>query len=371
MPNAVTKTVKDHLRDAEEIIRRLNAEAVVYRREIKQLQREEDTAEAIRKEIFAIAAHDPEPPEWLTGKSGKIGARGTPMTIWSDWHASEVVKGAQINYVNEFNSAICKQRAFRLFDTTVDLSYNHMGRAKTQYPGIIVMLGGDMIGGNIHEELAWTNDRTPHQAVNDCTDLIGAGLEKMASAFGKVYVPAVVGNHGRSTKFSHYKDRVFHNYDWSIYCNLIRYFQKEKRIRFLVPDGADATVKSYGMRYFLTHGDDLGVKGGDGIIGAIGPIVRGTLKIGAQQAQMGQDFDIACICHWHQMLWLPRAIVNNALKGPDEYSMLKLRAPAMHPSQALWFNHPEWGITARWEVFLEGQKLANEDSHKHWVSWQG
>jgi hypothetical protein len=68
------------------------------------------------------------------------------------------------------------------------------------------------------------------------------------------------------------------------------------------------------------------------------------------------------------MLWLPGVIVNNALKGYDEYAMLQLRALYSRPSQALWFHHPEHGITARWEIFLE--KLRTANASKNWVSWQ-
>lgn len=363
------KTLKDMFEDQRQIITSKSAEIVDLKRTLQAIRRENDTAEAIRKEIWGLASHNPEPPTWVSGKGGKIGARGCPITVWSDIHYGEVVDPDQVNGVNTYNAAVAKKRLFRLYDTTVDLAYNHMGRAKTEYPGIIVCLGGDMIGGDIHEELLATNDRTPHQSVNDLTDILAAGLEKMAGAFGKVYAPAVVGNHGRSTKRMLMKNRVFTNYDWSIYCNLARYFRKDKHIHIDVPNGADAFFNSFGVRYMLTHGDSLGVKGGDGIIGAIGPIMRGTIKLGRQTHQIGMDFDELILCHWHQMLWLPNVTVNNSLKGFDEYVALGLRAPYSRPSQALWFNHPEHGTTARWEIFLEGRKKA--EAAKEWVSWQG
>jgi hypothetical protein len=362
------KSDAQRLLDAEDILRKKNLELLDARRTIKALQFEHDTAEKIRAEIFAIAAHNPEPPTWISGRGGKIGSRGCPITVWSDSHYGEVISKDEVNGVNVYNASIAKKRLFRLYDTTVDLSYNHMGRAKTEYPGIIVCLGGDMVGGDIHEELEATNDRTPHQSVNDLTDILAAGIELMASKFGKVYVVCVVGNHGRSHKKPRFKHLVYTNYDWAVYCNLARYFKKEKHIRIDVPNSADAHFISYGVHYMLTHGDNLGVKGGDGIIGAIGPIMRGSIKLGQQTHKVGLDFDELILCHWHQMLWLPGVTVNNAAKGFDEYAALKLRAPPSRPSQALWFNHPEWGTTARWEIFLEGRQKATDG--KAWVSWQ-
>lgn len=332
---------------------------------IRGLQREADTAEQIRQAIYNISAHDPEPPAWLI-KEGKAGHRGTPMTIWSDWHYGEVVRGEEVGGVNEFNAEVAAKRIKKLPETIIDLAFNHMGKASTKYPGIVVMLGGDMISGDIHQELAESNDRTPFQCVNDLTDLIAGNLSVLADKFGRVFVPCVVGNHGRGTHKPRMKGRIFTSFEWNIYCNLARYFKKDKRVQFYIPEETDAYFRVYDTRFLLTHGDSLGVKGGDGIIGAIGPIMRGALKVGKSESHIGRDFDYIVMGHWHQMLWLPGAIVNNSLKGYDEYARLALRAPYSRPSQALWFVHPEHGVTARWEVFLDGRKSA---APGEWCSW--
>lgn len=164
------------------------------------------------------------------------------------------------------------------------------------------------------------------------------------------------------------KNRVFTNYDWSIYCALERDFKKDKRIKIMVPSEADAHFNVFGHRFLLTHGDSLGVKGGDGIIGSIGPIMRGLIKLHNSKAQINRDFDTALLCHWHQYFTLPGLIVNGSLKGYDEYSQLALRAKFQRPIQALSFIHPEHGITAQWPVYLEGQQAST--GPRDWVSWQ-
>ena len=65
---------------------------------------------------------------------------------------------------------------------------------------------------------------------------------------------------------------------------------------------------------------------------------------------------------------VPGLIVNNSFKGYDEFARLALRAPYSRPSQALWFTHPEHGITAHWQVYLEDLKTADKASS--WVLWQ-
>lgn len=347
------------------LIRQKNAELHEQRKTITRLTQDHDDARTVRENIYKIAAYDPEPPEW-TVREGRAGARGVPATIWSDWHYGEVVR---MPGINNYDKTVAKRRIKRLAETTVDLAVNHMGRAKITYPGCIVALGGDMLGGDIHEELMKTNDRTTQQAIEDLTDLIAGALELMATTFGKLYVPCVVGNHGRSTKKMQMKERVFTSHEWNVYCNLARHFKRSKHVQFSIPETADHLFNIFGHRYLLTHGDSLGTKGGDGIIGALGPIMRGNLKTHRSEAQLGRDYDTLLIGHWHQYITLPGLIVNNSLKGYDEYAHLTLRAPHSRPSQALWFTHPQHGLTAHWQVYLEEQ-LTPITAAMPWVQWQ-
>jgi predicted phosphodiesterase len=337
-------------------------------RDIKALTKENDTAEQIRTAIYGLASRTPEPPKWLDTFKDQVGfSNEVPCTIWSDWHYGERVRPEEVGGMNDFDAEVASTRITKLVDAIIDLSFNHAGRAKKKYPGIVVMLGGDMITGDIHEELTATNDRTTQQCINDLTDLIAAGLSTLADRFGRVFVPCVVGNHGRSTRKPRMKGRVYTSHEWNIYCNLERHFRKDKRIQFHIPNESDAHFSVYGHRFLLTHGDSLGVKGGDGIIGAIGPIMRGSIKTARGEAAIGRDYDTIVMGHWHQMLWLPGCIVNGALKGYDEYARLAIRAPYSPASQALWFVHPKHGITVRREVILQDQPAALEQ--REWLTW--
>jgi hypothetical protein len=367
--NGVSKTDVDRLLDAQEIIRRKNNDILALRNNVGRLQREADTADEIRRVIFNLSEHNPEPPAWTHKIGGPSEHRGGPVGMWSDIHYGEVIDPSQVGGVNKFNAAIAKKRMQKLVDTTADLCFNHMGSAHKTYPGIVICLGGDMISGVIHEELAESNDRTPMQAVNDLTDLLAGCIENTATKFGRVFLPCVVGNHGRTTHKPRLKSAVFHSYDWGIYCNLARHFRGTKTIQFMIPNETDARFDVFGHRFLLTHGDNLGVKGGDGIIGAIGPITRGSLKVHASEAEIGRDFDTLLIGHWHQYISLPGLVVNNSVKGYDEYARLRLRAKYSRPSQALFFVHPQHGVTAHWQVYLE-PKLNKKEATKTWVEWQ-
>jgi len=70
-----------------------------------------------------------------------------------------------------------------------------------------------------------------------------------------VYIPAVVGNHGRIDKKPRAKNRVYDNYDWLAYQLLKRHFAGGKSISFGIADGADQVFTVHNTSYLLTHGD--------------------------------------------------------------------------------------------------------------------
>lgn len=344
----------------------LKTKVKLLEKDLESIQRHNDDAAAIRKTIYGLASATPEPPKWVLGSHGK-GLSGVPMTIWSDWHWGEVVNPAEMAGVNKFNRTIAKQRLKHLVESTIDLCFNHM--TNPDFPGIVICLGGDMITGNIHEELQDTNEGYVQQTLLELQEQLITALTLMAEKFKRVFVPCVVGNHGRISHRPRMKGHVYDSYEWNLYCQLERYFKNDRRFQFLVPEETDAYFTVLGHRFLLTHGDTLGVKGGDGIIGCLGPIARGAHKLGRSEAQIGRDFDTMVIGHWHT--YVPRGdsipvIVNGTLKGYDEYARLGLRVPYTRPSQALWFVHEKYGITAQWPIYLEAVKK----SDNRWLRFQ-
>lgn len=360
--------VQEKPADAPRIIR-LQDENTRLRSEIKAVHRDNLDAETVRRAIFGLAESTTAPPTWLTQptRGPKRHMVSVPSTIWSDWHLGENVTRAEVNGVNEFNLKIAAERIDRLVERTIDLCFEHM--TQPDYPGIVVNLIGDIVSGDIHQELSETNDSELFQIVLWARDHIIPALKRMADRFGRVFVPCVPGNHGRTTRKPQAKRYIYKNADWLIYCLIERHFLEvgDDRVTFSIPATGEALYQVFNHRYMAVHGDDLGVRGGDGIIGAIGPIMRGEIKVNGSSSQIGRGYDTLLMGHWHQTLWLPRAIVNNTLKGYDEYARRMLRAPATPPAQNLWFTHPTRGITARWEVRLDD---APSLCPAPWLTWE-
>lgn len=317
------------------------------REELEELRRRFAAQEELSRSRFT--------PRIIPAASHSAGAPGFPVTIWSDWHWGEVVRLDEVGGVNEFNEDIALRRVDNLVNGTVTLLREYAGQMP-EYPGIYVCLGGDFFSGSIHDELVETNWCPVAGQAFQLKEVIAGALIRLADEFGDVHVPCVVGNHGRNAKRPRAKLRVQENSEYWLYRALAGHFAGDKRFHFVVAEQTDVDFEIYGHRFKLTHGDALGVKGGDGQVGALGPIVRGTLKTNASERQVRREFDTLIIGHWHS--YQPRGqlvpcIVNGTLKGYDEYARTFLRAPYGRPSQALWLVSPKHGIGAQWEVFCE------------------
>ncbi len=295
-----------------------------------------------------MADATPRPPSWVTKPRLKSGEPGIPTLLCSDWHWGEVVDPAQIQGVNEFNLDIARRRLRKLIENALDLLFRHT----VGYSGesLILPLGGDMVSGNIHEELVATNEVEIMPCVLDLRDSLVWAIRELRKHVGKILIVGVRGNHGRNTKKMWAKASCFTSFDWLLYQMLARAFDGDKGVTFIIPSGPDAFYPVAGWRYVLSHGDTLG-KGGDGMIGALGPIVRGDHKKRSRNAQIRLAYDTLVIGHYHQLKMMRRIVVNGSLIGYTEYAN-QWNLEFEPPQQALWFTHPEYGPTISMPVFL-------------------
>ena len=330
--------------------------------ELKLAQKESADSKKIKEIIGDIASKtaNMKPPKWMDSKPAMPHSSGIPTLFLSDLHWGENVRPSQINYVNQYNLQIARDRLKNCVDSAVDLL--RIISPEMDYQGIVVALGGDMVSGDIHEELAESNELPTIPTVLDLLNALASAIGHLADCFGNVFVPCVTGNHGRNTKKIRSKDRHHTSFDWLLFQLLARHFQDDKRVTFFIPDGSDASYKVHNTKYVLTHGDQF--RGGDGMIGALGPIIRGDHRKRSRNGQIDLSYDVMICGHWHQYMHLTRLIVNGSLKGYDEYAYTN-NFGFEQPQQALWLTHPKHGITFRMPVYVDRDKQAPKTA---WVS---
>lgn len=359
----ILSTERDPLASAKLEIKQL-------KKELENVIKENMDATVVKKEIYGLQ-HEPEAPEWVLDqkKVGRKARAGIPFLHWSDWHYGEVTTLAGTAGANEFNREIAKRRIHALVEGSIRLARGFAFREDASPPpGIVVAINGDLISGDIHEELRETNEVPPFVCVQELFDQLVVAINELKAQFGKVFVPCTVGNHGRSTLKPRSKNRVFLSYEWNLFQQLRKYYESDPRVVIMVADNADLLYRVNGHAFLQTHGDALGVKGGDGIIGALGPIARGAVKLRNSEFKIGRDYDYLIMGHWHQDLWIGRTFVNGCLCGYNEYARLMLRAEPSRASQQIWFVHPEHGVTARLPVFVDvGEKIAVQGVKPKWV----
>ena len=340
--------------------------------QIRELSRTNLSDEQVREFVFGLSKQDPSYKEWdLTPYlTEDPSGPGIPTLQLSDWHIGEVVDPNTINGVNEFDLEIADKRIERLLNKLLILC--NVVKAED---GIVVILGGDMVSGFIHDELTETNQGYTMEHVFWLFDRLSSLLKVLIYEFDKVFVSCVYGNHGRTTLRPRMKSAAHQNFDWLLYNMLERHFAslyegEESPIQFQIPTGFDALYRIYDTTYLNTHGDRLGSGGGNGIIGMLGPVIRGSLKIKAQYATLGQTVDWVAMGHWHQRAHIDThgIIVNGSLKGFDEFAQSALRAEPQPPSQNLWFTHPNYGITYDCGIWLTDP--SENRLQKEWITWK-
>lgn len=301
----------------------------------------------------AVTATEIKPPRWARPRKRNTGHRATLCSVLSDTHFDEVVRPEEVRHLNAYGRTIAEMRLRRYFERLVTYPRNYL--AGVEIDGAMVMLGGDIITGSIHEELAETNEDTVLGTVLHYTPLICAGIEMVAEEYGNVLVPVVHGNHGRLTKKPRAKLAARDNLDWLIGQQVAKHFASDDRVRVETTDGTDVLATIYDTTFLLTHGDQA--KGGGGIGGIWPPIMRMLAK--KQQTYAAQDltFDVAVMGHWHSLITAPTQglIVNGSLKGWDEYAARSNFLPE-RPQQAMWLVTPEHGVTWTAPVLVADRK---------------
>ena len=135
-----------------------DAEMRDMKRQVDVLAKENLSHQKLKNSLIKAENHTIKPPKWISKNTPAKGAPGVPTIFLSDFHWGEVVDKQAVNGINEYDREIALRRFKNVIHTTIDLCTNHMVNPK--YPGIICALGGDMISGDIHDELAENNDGT-------------------------------------------------------------------------------------------------------------------------------------------------------------------------------------------------------------------
>ena len=257
----------------------------------------------------------------------KPSGSATAVVCLNDWHGEERVDPATINGLNEYTLEIAEQRIAKVGENFLRLL--EAQRTMSNIKDLVVWIGGDIITGHIHEELAETSALSPTEACQwakgQLIGLIDYWLDyaEMAS----VTVVTSYGNHGRTTAKPRIATAAKHSFEWWMYQNIADLYaaRGDKRVTFKVEQGYHNWLDIQGKLVRFHHGDWLKYNGG---VGGITIPVNKSLNEWNKAKRSDWDF----FGHWHQHKKDYRWAACNCLIGYNPFA-LSIKAEWSEPSQ--------------------------------------
>lgn len=330
---------------------KLDAERKAHAATRREVVRRDERVAELEQLLERYTVADPKSmtvPKWTRPRKTRKAHHATALLLLSDLHLDEVVDSAEINGLNAYSRAIAHDRLTAVVEGTIELCDRYV--AGVELDGIVVAILGDILTGDIHDELARTNEAPVMDSVTHWVPAIASALTRLADAFGAVHVPCVDGNHDRFYRKMQTKQRATSSVAWVIYNWLATVLADDPRITFSITPAPEQVVGIYDTRFLLSHGDGFRSAGG---IGGIYPSLLKWLHRKHRQFEAtGQPWDVALMGHWHQLLTGPDFQVNGSLKGFDQYAA----AQGFNPEparQALSIVTPERGITQQLPVYTD------------------
>jgi hypothetical protein len=295
-------------------------------RKVADLEREKDALVAIRASAKTVEIKP----------SKHTASEATALWLASDWHVGEKVTFGQTNGINEYTPTISQARGEAFFHNGLKLT-KLQGQGVTIKTVVLALLG-DFITGHLHLDAVENNYLPPVEETIYAQNIIIAGIEYVLknSAYNLI-VPCHSGNHGRTTKFSHFGSENGHSLEYFMYQSIANYFRNEKRITFIIPEGSHSYVNVYGRNIRFLHGHDVKFNGGSGGITI-------PLNKAISQWDKARPAFLTCLGHFHQKFDGGNFLVNGSLIGYNSFA-LSIKASAEKPVQTFALIDKDHGKT--------------------------
>lgn len=263
----------------------------------------------------------------------------------TDSHMGSVQDANEIEGFNAFSPEICEKRCIGF--ARGFLEWNAMLRNSYTVNECSVLMTGDLISGDIHDELRITNAFPSPEQVVQAARLHAKQIALLAPHFEKVTVEFLTeDNHARLTKKPQAKEAGTNSMNYLVGVLLQTYLQNIENIEFNL-HAMNSKVVHVGKRnYLLKHGHDI--RGWMGVPWYGIERMAGK-EITARNQLIMQDYDTAREIgfdkmvhgHFHTPFDHPLYMAGGSVSGTDAFDHKNGRHA--DPSQSAWAVHPKYG----------------------------
>lgn len=217
----------------------------------------------LREDLEVLASVEGTVSTYKIAPSKSTGGEAVAVAVLSDLHVEENVTLESTNGSNEYTMEIAKRRMEKCFQHILQLVEKE--RTHVRIDTLCLAILGDTFSGNIHDELLETCEVAPQDAMMFAQNLLASGIEFLLKNSNlKLVVPCCVGNHSRMTKKVHVSTEHGNSLEWAMYNFLAKYFQKEKRVKFVLTRSYFTYVEIFGYKIRFHHGHAVNYGGGVG-----------------------------------------------------------------------------------------------------------
>tara|TARA_R110000765_G_scaffold32179_1_gene74985 strand:+ start:2596 stop:3921 length:1326 start_codon:yes stop_codon:yes gene_type:complete len=290
----------------------------------------------------------------------KGGTSQVAVAPLSDLHIGDNVNLEQMAGLNSYNIDIFNRRLHGW--ATQLLNLVELRRNVAPVDELIIPMLGDMISGDIHDELARTNIDNCMQQMIRGANLIAQAIMFLSPHFSKITIPCVVGNHGRMTRKPPMKDKYM-DWDFMLYQWVAAYLRDQKHITFSIPKAFINSFEVGKNSILIMHGDSISGAGSTqsiskGVTGLRAFLqYRNTLEDAILTSQDGMitQFDSVMMGHFHRIeeidIGTGTIYICGTMKGGDEFAAQRLHA-INKPRQLVTYWHPKYGNVGKEVIYL-------------------
>jgi len=328
----------------------LRAEANHYKRLYHEAVKRIGIQDAVTQAIHDVAHFVPAitvKAEFPKRKASGHGSE-TDLLQLSDLHGGEIVDPAETMGLNAFNMTILNRRLGMLARKVIELV--ELRRSALYIPKLRIAQEGDMLSGEIHEELVRTNVGHMMNMTVRVAFLTAQLVAYVAPHFDHVDCDCVVGNHPRMYQKVYAKEKYV-NWDYMLYQWEAVFCRGIPNVTFNIPKSPFILVQVENTRCLIQHGDQIRSWNGIPWYG----IERAVHRLREMFQAADEYFDCTLLGHFHNRADIDRAtgpiVVNGSVKGGDQFSMGSLQT-TNRPSQNLLFFHDKNGYIGGMPIYL-------------------